>query len=168
MWEFVEKIYSDVGTKMKNITKTIFFITMILTIIGVVIFEFAFMINAIDEEIGLAMYLLISALIPISAAIGLFGMWWSSLLIFSVGTIVENIEKPSQNKVSYVAEFKQNVPSNLNDSQSVQDKSNTKLAAILTPNIPQQKTETVWICKECRAKNGWGRTTCWSCDKPKN
>ena len=165
MWDFVNELYSNVGTKMKHFIKIVFCINIVVVFLAVIVCEFVLFAETVDGEIEFFMFLVIGALIPLFGVIELFFAWLSSLLFFSMGEITERLEKISQNSEPQKTEANYQYV-----ETSTQDTTNEKLAKLITPNKVEKTTTDAghWICKSCGCKNLADRTTCWSCDKPKD
>lgn len=143
-------MYQNVGQKIKNLTKVVVIIMMILSIIAGIV------IMAEDED------MIILGLI--TAAIGCFVAWLSGLTMYAYGDIADNLQSINEQ----IANVNGGAPAAKPNVQYTQP---TYQAPAYT-YAPQQEaapaTEGRWFCTQCGTANNASSGFCVSCGKAKS
>ena len=138
-------MYQNVGQKIKNLTKIVVTIMMIVSIIA------GIGIMAMDEDM-----ILIGLVV---AGVGCFAAWISGLTMYAYGDIAANIQSINQQLA------------NMNGGNNYQGNQPAYQApAPQAPSYtyaPQPEANETWFCAQCGAANGANNSFCVSCGKAK-
>lgn len=152
--------FSDVGKKIKNIIRGIFYTEVVLLLITGVILEIVALVNLIMEGDG--EFFLIMLGIPVSLVLAIGALWLSTLLTYGFAEIVDTaIVNRQEEKVKYVAP----------PAPKPQPRAPQKPVVPQAPVSPKDprafSVEDYWVCSLCDSKNLKSRKTCWGCDAPR-
>lgn len=153
--------FSDVGKKIKNIIRGIFYTEVVLLLITGVILEIVALVNLIMEGDG--EFFLIMLGIPVSLVLAIGALWLSTLLTYGFAEIVDTaIVNRQEEKVKYVAP----------PAPKPQPRAPHKPVVPQAPVPPKDprafSVGDYWVCTVCTTKNQKDRTVCWCCDSAKD
>lgn len=148
-------MYQNVGQKIKNLTKVVVIIMMVLSVIG------GISMMALDEEMIFPGLLI--------AGIGCFAAWISGLTMYAYGDIADNIQSINQQ----LANMNGGAPAAKPNYQYAQPAYQAPAPQAPTYTYAPQPeaapvTEERWFCTQCGAANGANNSFCVSCGKAKS
>ena len=154
----LDKLYTDIGAKIKNWAKWIFIVESIAAIITGIALMF-------EDAVFIGFIVLICG--PLVA-------WVSSWILYAFGEFVEDtkairynteiiIQSTNHNPVEETA---RNNKSEAKECPNHQPEVCTKNKAV---NVPTENSveDTTWVCGKCNTRNLLSNNACWRCGNPK-